>query len=1067
MNRKKCICIRSIVTQRLIWGLTVIMLILMMCSTISVCAEKATAATSQILSIGNPVEENPELFVTRSMPTHGEGKIAVFLIAFPDYPNKNPVATQEYYDKLYFSGGIETIWGETTVADFYKEQSYDKLNLSGQVFDWYTAKHERSYYDDRKAELVMEAAEYHQSKGTDFSQFDGDSDGVIDSIVYHFAGMHSDDMDDPWHGGIHYSTGSGYYGQVGDIKFTNMIQVHEGAENGATDTISTICHELMHSLGMPDLYGKVYFGMRPTHDLMSDNYETINPYTKILLGWLDTIQVITGDANNIKLMPYGTKDTGNVVIVTDEFNGLFDEFYIVAYRDFWGTNAVIWHIDARLNENGTSFAYQNLLYDPRPDKDNPHNTGNVSTHLFIEELTADPDLNFILANGGSFFTESSVLGPNSTPSSDTHDGEYTGIQISNFVEYDAGYLTFDVSFIEDTTAPKVTTKDAELGFKETIWIKFNEYIYAGDNWDQIQVTDIEGNPIDTIITLPHYPHHELEIVFTSESYKNGYNVILPEGCLRDSSGNTVDATTLTASKITYFTPIDAIQLPNAGEWTRSRPRDNFFPEEDNFVVITDLWVTQGETHVSDAKIEFMRLDYNGNVLLQTIIDNPFVGYAHICEIKKTEDGCYLVFLADDGRWDLLLCLDQNGNLKWKNRDYHDTGSYFHSGTMYSCENGLITYLVTEADTIGVCIRSDTGEIEFLERKPIYGALNLQNGKLLRTQTIFEYGAYTTLLEIIDAKTHEVEMANYLANPSGSEWILRSVQANDDGTIMLFCEDFNDARKVFLLDASLNVIKSVSLEAYPGWGEDQPFWFTNDGFIEVIPTVFGNHDNDEMHIHRYDRYLNLIWETDIVCYDFYFFKTPAGGIIAYKPIISPENACFIEFYGSEDRFKTEHVHNLVHTKMVSATCTSDGVGEYWVCSDCGCWYSDEGQTLIRDVSALIIPARGHFKITIPGVPATCATVGTTAGTKCSACGEIFDAPQHIPATREHTYSEWIVMQEYSTEVEETRICTICSATEYRTLEKPKTSDTKLSVPLWCILIITVVVVCFAFLKRKQR
>lgn len=53
----------------------------------------SVTANAEVLTVevGTPVEERPELFIHRSMPTHGEGKIAVFLIDFPDHPNENPV----------------------------------------------------------------------------------------------------------------------------------------------------------------------------------------------------------------------------------------------------------------------------------------------------------------------------------------------------------------------------------------------------------------------------------------------------------------------------------------------------------------------------------------------------------------------------------------------------------------------------------------------------------------------------------------------------------------------------------------------------------------------------------------------------------------------------------------------------------------------------------------------------------------------------------------------------------------------------------------------------------------
>ena len=225
----------------------------------SICLYAGAEATT--VSVGIPVEEHPELFLTRSMPTHGEGKIAVFLIDFPDVRNDNPVATVEYYDSLYFKGGINTAWQTESAASFFYEQSYGKLSLSGKVFDWYTAKHERSYYTlDKKAELVMEVAEYYQAQGVDFSQFDGDGDGVIDAITFHFAGEYTDNRNSDWYPGLCFNS-SEPFGTIGSMKFTTFIQINEIATYAPNKNIATICHEMVHTLGMFDLYGEVYPGL--------------------------------------------------------------------------------------------------------------------------------------------------------------------------------------------------------------------------------------------------------------------------------------------------------------------------------------------------------------------------------------------------------------------------------------------------------------------------------------------------------------------------------------------------------------------------------------------------------------------------------------------------------------------------------------------------------------------------------------------------------------------------------------------------------------------------------------
>ena len=626
--------------KKILIAVIAVMLIITSCPIMSVYAK------NQTFEIGTPVEEHPELFLPRSLPTHGEGKIAVFLIEFPDFKNDKPYATADYYDKIYFSGGsFEGVWADTTVADFYREQSYGKLNLSGRVFDWYTAKHERSYYNNKKAELVMEAAEHYRSQGVDFSKFDGNGDGIIDAVTYHFAGEYSKNQDNPWYGGVNY----GFSGGVGDIdglKLTTIVQVYNGAEQKDNWVLHTICHELMHSLGMPDLYGKTTFSLMGANDLMSNNLQTINPYTKMMLGWIDTVDVITSDAKGVKLLPYGTDKSGKVVIVTDKFNGLFDEFYIVAYREYT-SSAVVWHIDARLNEDESAFMNNNQYYDARPDKNNGHEFGNeASPYLFIEELSADPEFNYVFPTDAqskdTAFKKDSVLGPDSLPSSDTHDGSYTGIKMDNFTTHKDEYLTFDVSFVNDSTPPVATTKENELLFNETVTVKFNESIYEEKAFGDIKVTDLNGAPLEATVILPHYPHHEMEITFKNDGYADGYKIVIPQNALRDSSGNGIAAVTLTASAESVFKPISDKQLPHI-EYSRNNADAFFFNCDDSLVVITTLW----EDHVPDAKLEFMRLDCNGNVIKHTIIDNPFVNSTITGTVCQASDGSYIFFCNDN------------------------------------------------------------------------------------------------------------------------------------------------------------------------------------------------------------------------------------------------------------------------------------------------------------------------------------------------------------------------------------------------------------------------------------
>lgn len=1066
MSNKKAVTHAAI--KRILCGVTAFVLLLALCPVMSAQAEETDAAAEQTVEIGIPVEENPELFLTRSMPTHGEGKIAIFLIDFPDYPNENPVATQEYYDKLYFSGSVETTWTGyvDTVAEYYQKQSYGKLNLSGYVFDWYTAEHERSYYDNKKAELVMEAAEYYRAQGIDFSQFDGDGDGVIDAITYHFAGEYStDDQLNPWYYGVNYSM----LGQIGDMKFSTIIQVNEDAKEDETDMITTVCHEMMHSLGMPDLYSGIFAVQRMVDDLMSvGNGTFINPYTKLLLGWVDNVKVITGDMDNVRLEAYGN-ESNDFVIVTDEFNGFFDEFYIVAYKEL-GSKAVIYHIDARLNESGTGFMNDNLSYNPRPDKPIHTHYQTFSPYLFIEELVGDPEMDFVLNLWATWidsteFEADSVLGPNAMPSSDMHDGEYTGIRIDNFKEHNDEYLTFDVAFVEDTASPVITTKEAELKFQPTVTVKFNEAVYAGERFDEIKITDPDGNILEASVILPNYPKNEMEINFTDKAYEDGYKVVIPDGALRDSSGNHLPAVTLTASREHYLFPIRSELLPGVGD---SLNRDDypttFFEHENDVVVINPLW---NEDYVYSSQIEFMRIDKNGNVLAQTIVDNPAKptvdDFYRIYPIEM-KDGSYIIFSMyqyDYTEYRVVFCIDANGNLKWVNDTYRDTPQYFMPHNTLIRENGIAVRL-TERGKVGeaVFINSETGEIdlepewqseatEWVQRSP----RNLSDGRILCQQSGRDQsGCWYTELTLLDSETYEVEGKCRLAGTADDYYYVSGAQVNDDGTITMFCTIGEDAEGI-LLDATLNVVKSVSV----GWTNYSAYntvsWIKNDGFCVVYSTggtVY--EENLPYHVERYDRYLNLLWESDEEANFAFYFKSSAGDIMAYRcafrTAIGEPYKCYVDYYGNEETLRGTHVHDLIHTEAVPATCQTEGVAEYWYCTDCGCYYAEGCENAVTDLQTLILPKEDHKTQEIPAKEAGCGWYGSTAGTRCTVCKKTLIYSENVPPTGDHSYGEWTVVREPNCKMAgtEQRKCSDCGNKEQREipiLDEHKFGDWKIS------------------------
>lgn len=85
-------------------------------------------------------------------------------------------------------------------------------------------------------------------------------------------------------------------------------------------------------------------------------------------------------------------------------------------------------------------------------------------------------------------------------------------------------------------------------------------------------------------------------------------------------------------------------------------------------------------------------------------------------------------------------------------------------------------------------------------------------------------------------------------------------------------------------------------------------------------------------------------------------------------------------------------------------------------------------------------RQHEKVTDPGRPAACNRPGYTDRVRCSACRYVFTESEEIPATGEHTYGEWRVVQvaTATTAGLKERYCEVCRERETETI--PATGST---------------------------
>ena len=91
------------------------------------------------------------------------------------------------------------------------------------------------------------------------------------------------------------------------------------------------------------------------------------------------------------------------------------------------------------------------------------------------------------------------------------------------------------------------------------------------------------------------------------------------------------------------------------------------------------------------------------------------------------------------------------------------------------------------------------------------------------------------------------------------------------------------------------------------------------------------------------------------------------------------------------------HKLTKTEAKDPTCTEDGVEEYWTCSGCGKYFSDENGTNEIEKDSWVLKTLGHDMTKTDAKEATCTEDGNNEYYTCSRCGGVFKDEAGTQAT----------------------------------------------------------------------
>jgi len=230
-----------------------------------------------------------------TQPLTGSVTGLVICINFPD--EAGTMAVQQI-DNYCNQVGYNEFNNNGSVHDYYYDVSGGKLTYTNVVTGYYTAKNNKSYYDDpmRDAgfvgrELVGEALDWLESEGFDFSQVSVDQNNRMLAVNVFYAG----EVTAGWSTGLWPHSWS-YYG------FTSASGVRSGpyqiTNMGTSLGLATFCHENGHMIcNWPDLYDYDYDSRGVGgYCLMAFSGPDNNPvppnaYFRDIKGWENVIEI--------------------------------------------------------------------------------------------------------------------------------------------------------------------------------------------------------------------------------------------------------------------------------------------------------------------------------------------------------------------------------------------------------------------------------------------------------------------------------------------------------------------------------------------------------------------------------------------------------------------------------------------------------------------------------------------------------------------------------------------------------------------------------------------------------
>lgn len=280
-------------------------------------------------------------------------------------------------------------WSTGTMKAFYQEISYQQFDLDGTAYGWYQTANKRDYYGNgvyglpkqggRTPEFIRELIAAADAS-VDFSQYDNDGDGYVETIFIVHYDQGAEGYNDPtshtneiWshQSKLSYWPKQGGAYKTNDKTSTNkevyidsyVMQPAISSDGSSMIEIGVFCHEFGHALGLPDLYdydssseGVGHWGLMGSGGWNTPGSPAhMSAWSKVKLGWIIPV-LVTHNMTGATLLNVEQNTAVHKLWTYGSYTG--KQYFLVENRQALGFDknlhqpgVLIWHVDESVTDN--------------------------------------------------------------------------------------------------------------------------------------------------------------------------------------------------------------------------------------------------------------------------------------------------------------------------------------------------------------------------------------------------------------------------------------------------------------------------------------------------------------------------------------------------------------------------------------------------------------------------------------------------------------------------------------------------------------------------------------------